>query len=142
MNEDILSRLDAIEGRLVSIENLLSERPVNVTENVSATTQASPAQRPLSITEYVIQKNPTDDNQRTLVLADFLESQNGQDSFTSDELRQAFVDSRLRVPSNISDKIGKCAKKGHLMAYSERDGKKTWRLTMTGQNVVNEGFGE
>lgn len=140
MNEDILSRLDAIESRLGAIEVILSKGAPIVASGAAPLATVSLEQRPLSITEYVIQKGPIDDNQRTLVLADYLETQRGQESFTSDELRQAFIDSRLRVPSNVSDKISKCAKKGYLMPYGEREGKKAWRLTMTGQSIIKEGF--
>ncbi len=139
MSNDITSRLDTIDARLSAIEELLQRDTGEPTDRSDV---ARHQQRPLSITEYVLEKKPTDDNQRALVLADYLETQKGQDGFTSDELRQAFVDSRLRVPSNVSDKIGKSVQKGHLMPYGEREGKKAWRLTMTGQRVVEEGFGE
>ena len=139
MDNDIASRLDAIEARLGAIEEILRGNVAGESINSSSTARQ---QRPLSITEYVLEKKPTDDNQRALVLADYLETHKEQDGFTSDELRQAFIDSRLRVPSNVSDKIGKCVQKGHFMPYGEREGKKVWRLTMTGQSVVREGFGE
>ncbi len=138
MDNDIITRLDAIDVRLETIEKLLTGS--NNMNQPSAIPQAPP--RSLSITEYVLEKKPSDDNQRTLVLANYLEVYRSQADFTSDELRQVFIDSRLKVPSNISDKIGKCVQKGQIMPVGERDGKKTWCLTMTGQAVVKEGFGK
>ena len=145
-DNEIISRLDAIAHRLEAIEKVLSAAAPNLAgrpgaaETPKASGVAGP--RPLSITEYILQKQPVDDNQRTLVLASYLETYGPQSDFTADELRQAFKDSRLKVPLNVNDKIGKRVQKGELMAVGERDGKKTWQLTMTGQAVVGKGFGK
>lgn len=146
MDNDIISRLTVIDHRLTAIEELLSATHAasfdpSDTTGISKGSESA-ASRPLSATEYIMQKQPADDNQRTLVLASYLETYGRQRDFTADELRQAFKDSRLKLPSNVNDKIGKRVKKGELMAVGERDGKKTWQLTMTGQGVVEKGFGK
>ncbi len=146
MNNEIIVRLDAIDQRLATIENLLSATPATPASPLETAETLGKSRvavsRPLSITEYILQKQPIDDNQRTLLLANYLETYGPQQDFTADELRQAFKDSRLKVPSNVNDKIGKRVQKGELMVVGERDGKKTWQLTMTGQAVVGKGFGK
>ncbi len=138
MDSEIIARLDAINQRLQAIENLLTAQSPADTK---VTKNATPA-RQMSVAEYVLEKNPTDDTERTLVLASFLEIFREQTNFTADELRRLFIESRLKAPSNVNDKIGKRIQKGHIMPVGERDGKKTWCLTMTGQAVVKEGFGK
>src|SRR5689334_7617744 len=128
MDNILVAKLEAIEARLTSIEQLLratrSTSQSTTKESVSPIPAAS-SERPLSVTEYVLQKHPNDDNQRTIVLASYLEKYKSQTDFTADELRQAFIESRLRIPTNVSDKIGKRLQKGQLMVVGERDGKKT-----------------
>jgi hypothetical protein len=136
MDNEIISLLDSIDKRLAAIEQRLSLSSLTS----PSTLESKLVSRQLSITEYLLSNEPSDDNQRALVLAGYLENYRKKPDFTGEELRQAFIDCRLKAPVNVSDKIAKLAKKGLVMQVGERDGRKTWCLTMTGISQLEEGF--
>lgn len=140
MDNTIITRLDIIDNRLAAIEQRLDSITKTHAAAVGDDVVVQPSSRPLSVAEYVFSKNPSDDNQRALVLAGYLETHKRQADFTGDELRQAFLDSRLKAPANVSDKVAKLAKKGLVMQVGEREGRKTWRLTMSGVSQLEEGY--
>lgn len=94
-----------------------------------------------SIKEYILELSPNDDIQRTLVIAAYLENYRGMNSFTSEAIKSHFQEARLKPPANVNDKINKNVIKGWLMdAEKTKDGKKTWNLTMTGEQKISTGF--
>lgn len=131
---DILQRLTAIDNRLSAIERLIMSG-VPSTQQGSTKLSNGPS---LSVTEYVLKLKPSSDVDRTVVFASFLEEYRNLASFTSDDISNLFMEARIKKPGNVPDKIGKNIGKGLLMPAGEIDGKKTWKLTMTGQEYIEE----
>ena len=132
---DIQAVLLRIESRLDKLENRDGDSAAGAV--ITKTTGA--INRKMSPKEYILIKNPTDDLQRTLVLGAFLEM-NGVESFTIEDLKQVFREARLKLPSNINDRVNKNLAKGYLMDADLKDGKKSWMLTMTGQTFIDKGL--
>lgn len=133
MNDELAQRLTAIENRLGAIERLLKG---GAAQPVSSTTK--PAAPSLSVTEYILRLRPASDVERTMVLANFLEEYRHVSPFTSDDIANLFVEARLKKPANVADKIGKNISKGRLMPAGEVEGKKAWKLTLSGQQYIEE----
>ena len=61
------------------------------------------------------------------------------DRMTSDEVLDTYGRLRERRPANLSDLIGKCSRKGHIIEASEKkDGKKAWQITPTGEGHIEK----
>ena len=130
----IIQRLTAIDNRLSAIERLITGGAVGIQQEATQSGN-SPS---LSVTEYILQLKPSSDVDRTVVFASFLEEHRKLASFTSDDIASLFMEARIKKPANVPDKIGKNISKGLLMPAGEVDGKKTWKLTMTGQTYIKE----
>lgn len=95
----------------------------------------------ISLIEFMKEKNPMDDLQKTLCIGFFLEQNEGIEPFTSKDIEGGFRKARLTVPQNVADKINQCIKKGWIAEDKEiKDGKKTFYITISGQNKISEGF--
>lgn len=63
----------------------------------------------------------------------------GQESVTRAEIIDALSRARLPRPRNISDVIGKCIRRGHIIeAVEEKDGQKAVQITPTGEKYIKE----
>lgn len=131
---DILQRLTAIDNRLSAIEHLISSGTASARQESTKSDNASS----LSVSEYVLRLKPSSDVDRAVVFASFLEEYRNLASFTSDDIASLFMEARIKKPANVPDKIGKNISKGLFMPAGEVDGKKTWKLTMTGQAYIKE----
>lgn len=135
-NSELVQRLVAIENRLTAIERLMTPDAQTVRGSKSpAITVEIPA---LSVAEYVLRFKPVGDVERTLVLASFLEEYRHLSSFSSEDIANLFMEARIKKPANVADKIGKNVSKGLLMPVGEVDGKRAWKLTLTGQAYIKE----
>ena len=63
----------------------------------------------------------------------------GQESVTRAEVMDTLSKARLPRPKNLSDVIGKCIRRGHIIvAIEDKDGQKAWQITLTGEKYVEE----
>jgi hypothetical protein len=62
----------------------------------------------------------------------------GAESLTIEAILSAYAMSRMARPTNPSDIIAKCARRGHVTEGSRVDGQKTWRLTASGERYVRQ----
>ena len=63
----------------------------------------------------------------------------GQESVTRAEVMDTLSKARLPRPKNLSDVIGKCIRRGHIIvAVEDKDGQKAWQITPTGERYVEE----
>lgn len=130
-NEPLENRIQILEEKVKLLEERLSAMP-----NPTAV-QGSVKTKLVSEKEYLLEKKPTDDVQRTFYLGRYLEEHKKMESFTVDDIRIAFKSARVPAPSNINDKINKNIAKGYFMESDPKEGKKSWMLTSTGEQVVN-----
>ena len=117
---------EALEKRVMELEETYSKN-----RHIGHT-------RPQSITEFIINKSPVSEIEKAVCLVYFHEeiSATYQEGFTSRDLTEGFKEAREKVPGNISDVIGRCAKKGWLSKVGKKENQILWRLTNSGVAFV------
>ena len=127
---EIEKRIQDHEKRISELEKLLQAKPDSISKKIS-------------IKEFVLTKNATDDQRRTLAIGYFLEKYGGSTAFNITDIKKGFRDAKIRPPQNINDKVNKNIAKGYMMeAVEEKDNKKAWVLTTTGEKIVESNFTE
>jgi len=127
---EIEKRIQDHEKRISELEKLLQAKPNSINKK-------------MSIKEFVLTKNATDDQRRTLTIGYFLEKYGGNTSFNTSDINKGFRDAKIKPPRNINDKVNKNIAKGYIMeAAEEKDNKKTWVLTSTGEKIIESNFSE
>lgn len=115
---------------------LLQERATEAISEKDVTTPLA-VQR-MQISEFLAQKNIQSETDRvTAILYHHLHK--GQESSTRAEILEAYSSARTPKPKNLSDVIARCIRKGHVVeAPEQKDGKKAWQITPTGERFVEE----
>ena len=114
----------------MALERLLQAKPDSIKKKIS-------------VKEFVLTKNAKDDQRRTLAIGYFLEKYGDSASFNIKDLDKCFREAKLKPPQNMNDKVNKNIVKGYMMeAAEEKDNKKAWVLTNTGEKVVESNFNE
>lgn len=91
----------------------------------------------------MLEKKPGNDVLKTLVIAYFVEIRNKVSPFNLKDLEGGFSEAKEPLPGNLSDKVAKNIRKGHMMEANEKkDGFDAWTLTSTGERVVENGLKE
>jgi len=92
----------------------------------------------MQISEFLARaKIATDTDRVTAILYHFL--RNGQNSSTRAEILQAYSSARIKQPTNLSDVLARCIRRGHVIEAPERkDEQKAWQITLTGERYVDE----
>jgi hypothetical protein len=127
---EIEKRIQDHEKRISELEKLLQAKPNSINKKIS-------------IKEFLLTKNATDDQRRTLTIGYFLEKYGGTTSFNTSDINKGFRDAKIKPPQNINDKVNKNIAKGYMMeAVEEKDNKKAWVLTSTGEKIIESNFGE
>lgn len=118
------------------------ERIKKLEEKIQGSTSVSTgvSQKQISPKEFLLEKNPSSEVQKTLMLCFYLEHTMGLTPFNIDDLTKVFKLAKEVVPSNLNDKINKNINKGYLVEDNEKKDskKKTWHLTASGENFVNQ----
>ena len=125
----------------VLIAELLQKKESNLQSREVESTVSKSKLKQLSIKEFLLEKKPTNDVERVLSMGFFLEKYGDYTCFNVDDIKNAFVKSKEPLPQNIHDKINMNIRKGHITEYpEEKDNKKSYHLTTTGEKVVEQGF--
>jgi hypothetical protein len=123
-------RIQDHEERISELEKLLQAKPNSISKKIS-------------IKEFILTKNATDDQRRTLTIGYFLEKYAGNTSFNTTDIKKGFREAKIKPPQNINDKVNKNIAKGYMMeAVEEKDNKKAWVLTNTGEQIIESNFSE
>jgi hypothetical protein len=94
-----------------------------------------------SIKEFMLEKKPGNDVLKTLVVAYFAEIRDKVSPFNLKDLEGGFREAKEPLPGNLSDKVAKNIRKGHMMESKEKkDGFDSWTLTSTGERFVENGL--
>ena len=130
MSEEITKKIDRLEGRIAKIEELL------------LTTQPKQfSKKKMSVKEFIISKKPKNDVQKTLLISYYLENYDNLEFFNLKDIEDGFRKAKEKVPGNISDKVYKTIKNGHIMeAKGKKDNLKAWTLTNSGESFVENDF--
>jgi hypothetical protein len=139
MLKDHERRIKSLEQRLGGGDPVAEKAPAPTV--VRPVVAAPPASKTPSVRHFILEKAPTDDVQRTLVIGYFLEKHAEYKSFNAKDIEKGFVESREKVPGNVSDKVLKNVWKGTMMQVQEdKDGLKAYVLTNAGTKFVESGL--
>lgn len=132
MDGEYRKMLEEHEKRISEIEKRLGVEVV----------RAVPA-KIISIKELMLEKKPKDDVQKALLIGYYLEKHSMMANFTPNDIKEGFGGAKEPIPENISDKIAKNIKKGHLMELPDKkDGRRALVVTSSGEKFVENGFKE
>ena len=93
------------------------------------------AQR-VRISEFLAQRKISTETDRVVAIL-YHQFHNGQESSTRVEILEAYSAARTRKPTNLSDVVARCIKKGHVIEASDKqDGQKAWQITQSGERYV------
>ena len=100
------------------------------------------AKKPQSVREFILEKSPKSQVEMCVCFMYFRDEIQGDDTgFGVAQATKYFVEARERVPQNVADALGKCAKKGWITEAKAADrasGNKYWRITNTGIDYVEK----
>lgn len=92
----------------------------------------------MPISEFLAQRRIKTETDKVVAII-YHQFQNEQVSSTSSEILEAYNVARIKRPSNLSDVIARCIRKGHIIETSEKkNGQKTWQITQSGERYVEE----
>jgi hypothetical protein len=127
---EIKRTLQQHDKRISYLENLAESRPTGIRKKLSAR-------------EWLLQKRPKSDVEKVLALGYYLEHYRNTSSFNRSELEGLFREAKEIVPRNINDKVNKNIEKGFMMGAKEnKDELKSWTLTSTGEEFVENELGK
>ena len=93
---------------------------------------------PMQISEFLSSKNMTTHIDR-IVSIFYYNHHKGSGPTTVLELGEAYSTARVKPPSNFSDVLAQCIRKGLVVEVKEKkEGKKAWQVTPTGEAFVEE----
>ena len=86
-----------------------------------------------SFREFFLKKKPKSDIEKTICVVYFLEMVKGKtDGVTTSEVREGIQQVRAKVPTNVSQGLIFCFKKGWIDLLRKDKGKAIWTITNTG----------
>ena len=130
---DINERLQDLESRIVKLESGQSIQAQVQKQNQKVKT--------MSLREFLNLKKPKTVNDNVLVIGYYLEHLKEFEAFNVDDIKLGFREAKIPLPSNLNDVVNKNIKKAYVMsAGSQKDGKKAWVLTATGDDIAEQGF--
>lgn len=121
--------------------NLLMAEEQNVKPTTNEVPHASAIQqtiRTLSAQELIHLCGATSLMDKAVVLAYWLEEYQGNESFTSADLKTAFLSAREPAPANPSDVVAKLETARRLMKGEKIGKAQSYRLTRTAMNEVRQ----
>jgi hypothetical protein len=91
-----------------------------------------------SLVELIKAKgNPSDHTDRVTIFAYWLLKKQNMSSYNTDDLLNCYDQARIAKPANISDVMNRVQARGLIMpAKEEKNGKKAWVITGTGEEYV------
>lgn len=131
-NVNLEQRISLLEERLNKIESKLLDTGTESSGQLMTI-------KKMSIKEFLMTKTLDDDVKRTLAISYFIEHVENTKPFNADDLKKAFRLAKIKLPSNINDKINMNIRAGRIMeAEEKKESKKAWELTATGEVFVEK----
>jgi hypothetical protein len=92
----------------------------------------------VQISEFLAQRRIESETDRMASIL-YYHLHNERGSSTRAEILEAYATARLRRPTNLSDVVARCIRKGHVIeAQEKKEGQKAWQITVTGEKYVEE----
>lgn len=90
----------------------------------------------LNIGEFMAKLKVNSEPERVVAIL-YFHMHNNLNESTSKEIYDVYSMIRQRKPANLSDVLGGCIRRGHIIVAPEKkDGQRAWRLTPTGEKFV------
>lgn len=107
-------------------------------QQVKASASAKPSGKMLAPSEFLRKANPRSQNERALLLGYYLEKHAGCESFTSGELMEVNKKAKQPAFANVSDCLAKLVAQGLVMGAGDKESRRAYALTTTGEDQVAE----
>ena len=91
---------------------------------------------PDSIVEFLKEKGARNHTDRIIMFCYWLVHNKGYASYNADDISACYSEARISPPSNINSMMNHLQGKGYLLLTNEKDGKKAWVITQTGEEYV------
>lgn len=134
----VIDNVQTVEERLADLEKRLGtiEASIRTSAPSDSSLQQQKVKR-MSAKEFLLSKKPSSAVDKTLALAYYLERIEQLNSFNINDIEDVFQAAREKSPANLNDMINKNIMKGYIMeAREQKDAKKAWVLTSTGERFV------
>lgn len=132
----IIKNIKKLEKRVSDLEHRVEELKNMLMATGTNSTVRKPQEK-MSINEFLKTKKLEDGVKRSLSIAYWLDYFEKVDSFNVSDIEDAFRAARLSVPKNVNDKVNMNIKNGHMAENKEKkEGKKTWYVTNSGADLV------
>lgn len=97
----------------------------------------SPGGKPLSLSEFVKKASPKNQTDKALILAYYLEKVQNVESFSTSDLVDIAQKAKQPKFTNVSSTVARAVEQGLLMGAGEKEGKRVFVLTTTGEEYVD-----
>lgn len=92
----------------------------------------------MPITEFLAAKKAETHPDRVVLIAYYIYRTEDGAGVTTAELTDAYSRARLKKPQNFPDVIAACVRRGRLVEGERKDAAKSWIITRTGENYVEQ----
>lgn len=113
-------------------QNLIKEIPIKIAAPTASLSQ-------MSIVEFLkVKGNPKNHPDIAILFSYWLNKKKNLDSYNIDDIKKCYDEARITKPKNITDVMNRLQAKGYLEHKGEKDGKKAWIITQTGDEYVEK----
>jgi len=108
-----------------------------IVESAALTTKAKMLSD--SLVEFLKSKgNPEEHTDRTIIFSYWLFHKENMESYNIDDIAKCYDEARIAKPANLNDVMNKLQAKGYLKPAEEKEGKKAWVITQSGEEYVEK----
>lgn len=123
--EELTERLNALESRVESLEEEIHRGEISLGSDLR---------------DFVESCAPGTHKERATAIAFYLVHERDLDPFTSEDIEDGYVESRMSLPANPSDVLANSEDRGWLMRVKSSGNRQQWTITGDGEEAVQEGF--
>jgi len=130
-----------VEGKFEQLKKDMLSKAVMSDSPTSQTTTPIAGETTLagSLVEFIRGKgNPRGHTNRAVLFAYWLFKKENMSSYNTTDIEKCFDETRLPKPANTSDVMNRLQAQGFVTTTAEKDGKKAWVITGTGEQQVEQ----
>lgn len=92
-----------------------------------------------SLVEFLKNKgNPKSHTDRAIVFSYWLFHKENMETYNVDDIAKCYDETRIIKPKNLTDIMNKLQAKGYVKPAGEKEGKKCWVITQSGEEYVEQ----
>jgi len=94
---------------------------------------------PDSLVEFLKSKgNPRSHTDRATVFSYWLFHKENMETYNVDDIAKCYDEARITKPRNLTDTMNRLQAKGYVKPTGEKEGKKSWVITQSGEEYVEQ----